>query len=67
MGRAGELNAVTERKGVSQLAIGIGAALLAIAGIARGFTKKNTPLLVTSIIVLVLVIAVWVYFAMNPY
>lgn len=49
------------------MAIGIVVALLAVFGIFRGVTKKNTPLTIASIIGLALVIAVWVYFAMNPY
>lgn len=49
------------------MALGIAATLLAIFGIVRGFTKKNTPMIVTSIIGLVFVVAVWVYFLMNPY
>jgi len=47
--------------------IGIALTILAIVGIVKGIARKNMLLVVGSAILLVLVIAVWIYFYNNPY
>lgn len=47
--------------------IGIALTILAIIGIAKGIYRKNTLLVVGSALLLVLVMAVWIYFYNNPY
>lgn len=47
--------------------IGIALSIAAIIGILNGIIKKNKRLLVGSSILLVFVIAVWIYFYNNPY
>jgi hypothetical protein len=47
--------------------IGIALSIAAIIGIVNGIVKKNKRLVVGSSILLVFVIAVWIYFYNNPY
>lgn len=47
--------------------IGIALTILAIIGIAKGISRKNTLLVAGSALLLVLVMAVWIYFYNNPY
>lgn len=49
------------------MALFIALATASIIGIIHGITKKNKPLGIISVIVLVMIIAVWVYFYNNPY
>lgn len=49
------------------MALGITLAILAIIGIIYGIIKKNKPLGIVSLIVLIMIIAVWIYFYNNPY
>lgn len=49
------------------MALGITLAISAIIGITYGIIKKNKPLGIVSLIVLIMIIAVWVYFYNNPY
>lgn len=49
------------------MALAIAAALLAVAGIILGTTRNNRPLTLGSAVMLALIIAAWVYFALNPY
>jgi len=49
------------------MALGIALAIASIIGIIYGITNKNKPLGIISVIVLVMIIAVWVYFYNNPY
>jgi len=49
------------------MALGIALALAAIIGIIYGIINKNKPLGIVSVIVLIMIIAVWVYFYNNPY
>jgi hypothetical protein len=49
------------------MVFGIALSLFAIAGIVEGVRKKNRRLIVTSIIGQALILAVWIYFYMNPY
>lgn len=49
------------------MVLGIALALLAIAGIIVGVGRKSTALIVSSVVGLLLVIGVWVYFYLNPY
>lgn len=46
---------------------GIALSIAAIIGIVNGIVKKNKLLLVGSAILLVFVVAVWIYFYNNPY
>ncbi|OFI05855.1 hypothetical protein CLOACE_14730 [Clostridium acetireducens DSM 10703] len=41
--------------------------MFAIIGIIHGIIKKNKSLGIVSVIVLIMIIAVWVYFYNNPY
>lgn len=47
--------------------IGITLALASIIGLIYGIIDKNKFLAVLSVIVLIMVIAVWMYFYNNPY
>lgn len=49
------------------MALGIALAIASIIGIIYGITNKNKPLGIVSVIVLVMIIGVWVYFYNNPY
>lgn len=49
------------------MALGIALAIASIIGIIYGITNKNKPLGIISVIVLIMIIAVWVYFYNNPY
>lgn len=49
------------------MSLGIVVTLVAILGIVFGAVRKNMPLVVGSAVGLVLVVAVWVYFYLNPY
>lgn len=49
------------------MALGIALAIAAIIGIIYGITNKNKPLGIASLIVLIMIIVVWVYFYNNPY
>lgn len=49
------------------MALGIALAIIAIIGIIYGITNKNKPLGIVSVIILVMIIAVWIYFYYNPY
>ncbi len=49
------------------MALGIVLTIVSIIGIIYGIKNKNKPLAIASVIALVLIIAVWVYFYNNPY
>jgi hypothetical protein len=49
------------------MALGIALAIAAIIGITYGIINKNKTLGIVSVIVLIMIIAVWVYFYNNPY
>ncbi len=49
------------------MALGIALAIAAIVGIIYGIITKNKPLGIVSVIILIMIIAVWVYFYNNPY
>ena len=53
------------------MALGIVLTIAALSGIVLGAVKKNTKLLIASIIILIIVLAVWVFFyyqgLQNPY
>ena len=49
------------------MALCISLAAAWILGIIYGIAKKNKPLGILSVIVLVMIISVWVYFYNNPY
>jgi len=49
------------------MAFGIALVIAAIIGIIYGIINENRPLVIVSGIVLLLTIAVWVYFYNNPY
>lgn len=49
------------------MVFGIAFAIAAIIGIIYGIISKNKPLGIVSIIALIMIIAVWVYFYNNPY
>lgn len=49
------------------MALGIALVIAAIIGISYGIINKNKPLGIVSVIVLIMIIAVWVYFYNNPY
>ncbi|WP_210364259.1 hypothetical protein [Bacillus sp. REN3] len=49
------------------MVLGIALAIAAIIGLIYGIMNKNKPLGVLSAIVLILIIAVWIYFYNNPY
>lgn len=49
------------------MAFGIFIAVASIIGIIYGKIKKNKPLAILSVVVLMMVIAIWVYFYYNPY
>jgi phosphate starvation-inducible membrane PsiE len=49
------------------MAFGIALAIAAIIGIIYGIINKNKPLGIVSVIILIMIIAVWVYFYNNPY
>jgi uncharacterized membrane protein YukC len=48
------------------MALGISLAIAAIIGITYGIINKNKTLGIVSVIVLIMIIAVWVYFYNNP-
>jgi len=47
--------------------LGISLAIASIIGISYGITNKNKPLEIVSVIVLIMIIAVGIYFYNNPY
>jgi hypothetical protein len=49
------------------MTFGIAYAIAAIIGIIYGVIRKNKPLRIFSIISLIFIIVVWVYFYYNPY
>ena len=49
------------------MAFGIALAIAAIIGIIYGIINKNKPLGIVSVIMLIMIIAIWVYFYNNPY
>ena len=49
------------------MAFGIALTIATIIGIIYGIINKNKPLGIVSVIVLIMIIAVWVYFYNNPY
>jgi len=49
------------------MALGIALAIASVIGIIYRITNKNKSLGIISVIVLVMIIAVWVYFYNNPY
>lgn len=49
------------------MALAIALVIASIIGIIYGIINKNKPLGIISVIVLVMIIAVWVYFYNNPY
>ncbi len=49
------------------MAYAIAFAIASIIGIIYGINSKNKPLGIVSVIVLIMIIAVWVYFYNNPY
>lgn len=49
------------------MVLGITLAIVAIIGIIYGVNNKNKPLGIASAIVLIMIIAVWIYFYNNPY
>lgn len=49
------------------MALGIVLAIAAIIGILYGMTNKNKALGIISVIVLIMIIAIGVYFYINPY
>jgi len=49
------------------MALGIALAISAIMGIIYGIINKNKPLGIASVIILIMIIAIWMYFYNNPY
>jgi len=49
------------------MALGITLAITAIIGLIYGRNKKNKPVAIVSAIVLMMIIAIWIYFYNNPY
>ena len=49
------------------MAIAILLAVASVIGTIYGIMNKNKPLSIGSIIVLIMIIAVWIYFYNNPY
>ncbi|MGI6728263.1 MAG: hypothetical protein ACOX4P_06925 [Anaerovoracaceae bacterium] len=49
------------------MAFGIFIAVASIIGIIYGKIKKNKPLAILSVVALMMIIAIWVYFYYNPY
>jgi len=49
------------------MAIGITIAVASIIGIIYGIRMKKKPLAILSGVALILTIAIWVYFYINPY
>jgi len=49
------------------MVLGSALAIAAIIGLIYGIMNKNKPLGVLFAIVLILIIAVWIYFYNNPY
>lgn len=49
------------------MVLGIALAIAALVGITYGIIKKNKPLGIVSAIVLIMIIAVWIYFYNNSY
>lgn len=49
------------------MALGVALAIAAIMGIIYGVMNKKKPLGIISVIVLIVIIAVWAYFYNNPY
>lgn len=49
------------------MVLGIALAISAIIGIIYGIINKNKPLGIASVIILIMIIAIWVYFYNNPY
>ncbi len=49
------------------MALGISIVIASIIGIINGIIKKNRPLAILSVLVLIMTIAVWIYFYDKPY
>ncbi len=49
------------------MALGIAIAIASIIGIIYGIINKNKPLGIVSVIALIMIIVVWIYFYNNPY
>ena len=49
------------------MAFGILLLILSVLGIIYGIIKKNRPLVVISVLVLIITISVWIFFYYNPY
>lgn len=49
------------------MALGIALVIASVIGIIYGIINKNKPLSIISVIVLIMTIAVWIYFNNNPY
>lgn len=49
------------------MALAIGLVVAAIAGIVYGWRNRRRSLWITSVVVLILVLAIWTYFYFNPY
>ncbi len=49
------------------MAFGIALTIAAIIGIIYGIINRNKPLGMISRIILILIIAAWIYFYNNPY
>ncbi len=49
------------------MVLGIALTIASIIGIIYGIKNKNKPLSIFSVIVLIMIIAVWIYFYNNPY
>lgn len=52
---------------VMMMALGIFIAIVSVMGIIYGRIKKNKPLATLSVLALMMMIVVWVYFYNNPY
>jgi uncharacterized membrane protein YfcA len=49
------------------MVLGIALAVASVIGIIYGIINKNKPLEIVSVIVLIMILAVWIYFYNNPY
>lgn len=47
--------------------LGIALVIASLIGIIYGIINKKTPLAIVSVILLIMIIAVWIYFYNNPY